>query len=460
MQNSLQKYKKIHFVGIGGIGLSALAGFLQKFGHEITGSDQSTNYITENLKKIGIKIYSGHNAKNLTKNTNLLIYTLGINKNNPEFLEAKKLKIRTLSYPQALGLLTKSYDLVSVAGTHGKTTTTSFITLSTTNSKSVPSAIVGSLIPEIGNKNYQHGNNSNFILESCEYKNAYHNYSPKISVITNIEPDHLDFFKTKKKYLESFSKFLILTKKSGIIIYNKDDKELSKLISNIKKERGDLTFISFGKSKSANYQIKDKAIYKTRKKIASLKLKIPGEHNIYNATPSIVLADLFKTLNTKTLKKINNFKGAGRRYEIIGKIKGTTLIDDYAHHPTAVQKTLEALKNNSKKTEKILAVFQPHQYSRTLAFLKQYAVSFKNCDKVIIPNIYEARDSKADIKKMPVKRLVSEINKKDKDKALDGVDFETTKIYIQKNYKNYKTIIFMGAGSISAFAKSLSNSIN
>ena len=444
-------YQKIHFIGIGGIGISALARILQFKGHHISGSDQTESELTKALKNEGIDLRIGHLASHLPNDCNLVIITKAIPKNNPELLEAEKRGVKIMTYPQAVGLLTQNYQTISVCGTHGKTTTTSLIGVELIANQQDPTIIVGSLVKELGNRNDRIGKSKHFLLESCEYQESFLNYHPQIIVLNNIEEEHLDYFGTKERYIEAFEKFLQQLRPNGLLIANGDDENIQYVLSKVKPPK----VILFGLSEKNNYVIKSQQIFHQKKLLCELNLAIPGQHNILNATAALILSEYLKLDLTKSLNALNQFVGAARRFEIKGKIGKTTIIDDYGHTPTEIKSTLRALRDKYGKQAKVLCVFQPHQYSRTYQFLDQFAQAFQDVDQVYIPNIYRTRDSDEDVQKISPQILVNKINQIKPNLAVHTENFDNTFQLISENYQNFDLIITMGAGDITNLSSRL-----
>ncbi len=412
--------KNIHFVGIGGIGTSSLAQILHEKGYTITGSDSTPSTITKALKIKGIKISYEHNKKNITKTHNLVIFSPAIPQKNPEITEAKKRKIRCISYPKALGELSKKHYTIAVSGTHGKSTTTAMLASTMIKAKLDPTIVIGTKMQELKNKNFRTGKSKYLLIEACEYKESFLHFNPDILIITNIEADHLDHYKTFANYKKAFKKLIDKVPKDGKIIINPKDKT-SKILTKNKKQ----TVIA-------------------SEKIVPL---VPGEFNLENASIAGTTAKILNIPSSTIKKTIQNYKGSWRRMEYkktkIGKL---IFIDDYAHHPTEIKLTLQAIKEKYPK-KKILCVFQPHQYSRTKILLKDFGKSFKDANKVIVPNIYKVRDTQEDIKKICTDDLVKEINNTNK-KAINGNGIKETAKYIKNNHKDFDIVITMGAGDI------------
>lgn len=444
-QDSFEVYPNIYFIGIGGIGISALARILKAKGHTVSGSDLSKNLNTELLEKEGIKVNYDQKSENLSSQFDLVIYTKAILDSNLEFIEAKKQTIKTLSYPEAVGLLSKSYKTICLSGTHGKTTTTALLGIALQASQQDPTVIVGSLVKEFDNKNELLGKSDLFILESCEYQDSFLNYHPEILVINNVDPEHLDYFGNEENYLNSFKKFIGNLKAGGHLIVNGDDQNIKKILSELKG----INITTFGEDESNEYRIQGHQIFKKGSEYCQLNLQIPGKHNIRNAAVSIIISDLLNLNLEKTISSLNAFKGANRRFEIKGTVGKTTVIDDYGHTPAEIQATLEGAREKFGKTAKILCIFQPHQYSRTHIFLNNFAQSFKLANKIYIPNIYRSRDTEEDLQKVSPEILVDAINSVQQNSAEYTKNFEETLTKISSSIGDYDVVMTIGAGDIT-----------
>lgn len=419
------KTKKIFAIGIGGSGLSGLALMLQEMGYHVLGSDSSVNNPKKKLlEKSGIKIYPTHSAQHIDETIDEIIYSQAIPATNPEQKEAKKRKIPCLTYPQAIGKYLKDKTKICIAGTHGKTTTTAMVASMLLAAKRDPTVIVGSEVKELNNRNEHLGTSHLAVIETCEYKKSFHDIPPDILIITNIDFDHIDFYKTKARYDAAFLKYMKMVPKTGAIIYLKGEKTVEKLL----KKAGHPLAIPV--------------------EIEKIKLHIPGMHNRKNASLALAVAKYLDVDSKIALKALLNFSGTKRRMEYIGKKGKTKIYDDYGHHPTEIKATLEAIRELYPKG-KILTIFQPHQYSRTKAFLKDFASSFAQTDKVIIPNIYEARDSAKDKASISAKKLADAVNGKNGSKATDGISIEKTISVCREIASQFDVIITMGAGNVN-----------
>lgn len=437
----MTKHLKIFAIGAGGSGMSGLIRLLKSQGHTVTGSDQSQSEKIEQLKKEGIRIFSKHEGGNITSDINEVIYSQAIPTTNPELLGAKKHKIPTLTYPQALGKYMIDKTKICIAGTHGKTTTTAMIAAVLIAGKKDPTVIVGAEVKELGGKNERLGKSEFAVLETCEYKKSFLDIPPDILIITNIDFDHIDFYKNQKNYDNAFVQYIKMVPKNGAIFYMKDDVKTKKILAKLEKT-----------TTTKNIFIKPVVVE------SSLRLSIPGEHNRRNASLAHELARHLSIPEKTTKKSLLSFSGTKRRLEYKGSVRSasnhqTKIYDDYGHHPTEIKATLSALRE-LYPTEKVLTIFQPHQFSRTKAFLKDFSNAFKQTDAVIIPNIYEARDSAKDKKSMPLEKLVAEISKHHKNIS-SGESISKTIIIAKKLLNKYDVIITMGAGDVYKISDAL-----
>ncbi len=439
--------KNIHFIGIGGIGISALARILHDQGYNISGSDAKQSSLTDLIEGEGIKIYIGHAEANLQPEVEQIIYTKAIPIDNLELQAAKKRGLDLQSYPQALGLFSADKLSIAITGTHGKTTCTGMNALALIENKLDPTVLIGSTISNFQNKNYRIGKSNYFLFEACEYQRSFLNYHPDIAIINNIELDHLDYFTDLNDYLEAFDQFIAQVKTNGTLIINGDDINIKRL--NFKNHK----VIKYGLSDQNNLILKKDHVYFNNQQIGRLELAVLGEFNKINALSAIALTLALNLDASTTFQALKLYQGSSRRLEYLGKYANLEVFDDYAHHPTAIKLTSEGLKNKFQHQKKILCVFQPHQYSRTAELLSDFGKCFEFCDRVIIPNIYEARDSEEDKRAVSTDILVAEINKNIPNKSENGFNFEQTKQRIEALKDQYDILLFMGAGDITNLAR-------
>lgn len=427
---SLLDKKHFHFIGIGGIGVSSLAQILHAKGKTVSGSDNYASELTKNLKKTGIKVFDEHNEKNVTKKHQLVVYSPAIPNNNPELQKARELKIQCLSYPEALGELSKEYFTIAISGTHGKSTTTAMTALVLIAGKLDPTVVIGTKLKEFKNKNFRVGKSKYLVIEACEYRRSFLHFKPDILVITNIEAEHLDYYKDLEDYQNAFHDIAKKVSKDGYIVVNNEEKNLAPILQDCPAQ-----------------------IIKWKEKVKA-KPGIPGEFNLVNATNAAMVGELLGVSEKNIHTAIRKYKGSWRRMDYKKKKLGKTqFIDDYGHHPTEVRVTLAAIRERHPDS-KILCVFQPHQHSRTKMLLKEFGHAFNSVDQVIIPNIYQVRDSEEVVKSINVDDLVKEI-KNQQAHVKNGKNLEKTADYIKENYKKYDIIVTMGAGDISKIYKLL-----
>lgn len=454
------KYKKIHFIGIGGISMSGLAKILLNNGYEVSGSDRKEDGIINMLKEKNATIFRGHSKDNI-KDYDLVIYTDAIPKDNEEYLEALEKNIPTVDRATFLGALIRNYkNSIAVSGTHGKTSTTSMIATILSKYKDMdPTILLGGSLDEIGG-NVRIGNVNDLLLtEACEYKGNVLKYYPTIAIILNMEEDHMDYFKDIDHIVDTFIGYTKNIQENGHLILNLDDPHAEKVIENT-----DANIITFGIDKDADYRainiefdslgfpsfdldIKGQGIY-------PVKLKVMGLHNISNALASIASTHILNIPIEIIIKAMESYGGTHRRLEYKGNINNIVIMDDYAHHPTEIKATLNAL---DKTESKVWCVFQPHTYSRTIALLKDFSNAFEKANKVIVTDIYAARetDSGAVHSRDLVEKLVN--NNVDAIYIKDFVDIEK---YILENAKDDNLIVTMGAGDIHLVGEELLENIS
>jgi len=484
MENiSLEKIKKIHFIGAGGIGLSAIAKLMKKRGKKISGSDLSASLVIDDLKKRGIKIYIGQSEKNISEDLDLVIYTTAVPKNNPELQKARKLKIRAITYPQFLGLIFNNKFGIAVCGTHGKSSTTAMAGLLLDDAGFDPSIIVGSIVPRY-KSNLRVGESKYFLIEACEYERAFLNYYPKIIVLNNIELDHTDYYKDIEDYKSAFEEFIKHLSGGGLLIFNDDDHHLSQAKYHWVSEFESLNIkvLSFGlqdHNDLRGYDIEmseGKTKFKVNyrgKEMGEFILKIPGLFNVYNSLAVISLGIALNIPNDIIKKSLENYSGIWRRFEIKGEYKNVLVISDYAHHPTAVRLTIGAVKK-FYPGRRIFAVFQPHQHNRTKVLYKDFLKSFDDADVVIFSEIFDVagREEKEDqninsqritedVKRrlsnniFPLKKRVGENSRLTSENIFYAKDLEKTRKLIDEKIKPDDILLIMGAGDIYKIADDL-----
>ncbi len=386
----IDNVKNIHMIGIGGSGMCPLAEILHSKGYVLTGSDNNESDPLKRVKALGVKVFMGHAAENI-KGAELVVYSAAISKENPEIVEAERLGIPLMERSQLLGALTRKYDnVIGVCGTHGKTSVTSMITQILILNKMEPTAVIGGKLPLI-NSNGIAGKSEIMVCESCEFVDTFLQLSPDITVLLNIDNDHLDYFKTMENMVASFKKFIAM----GKVCYVNGDDELAYSAA---KDSGVKT-VTFGfDSKNDYYAANEIAgkfgfsfdVMKGDKKLCGIELKIPGHHNILNALSAFAVAYDLGVSAEGIKSALESFTGAGRRFEFLGEFNGFVLADDYAHHPTEIKATLTAAKNLDYN--RVIAVFQPFTFSRTALLKDDFIKALSIADKVILTPIMGSRE--------------------------------------------------------------------
>ena len=385
----------IYFIGIGGISMSGLAEILLTEGFTISGSDRAPSDLTRGLEAKGAQVFYGQREENLSEEIDLVVYTAAIKSDNPELLAAKKRGIPTLTRAQLLGQMMKNYKVpIAVSGTHGKTTTTSMISQILLTAKTDPTLSIGGIYHPIGG-NIRVGSSDLFVTEACEYTNSFLSFFPKIGIILNIEEDHLDFFKDLADIRSSFHRFALLLPSDGVLIINGNIKDVEEITEGLSCQ-----VITYGSSPEFTYSASEVSfsvdgcpsfrLMQKGKPAGRFTLKVHGEHNIANALAAIALAKLLHISEETIAAGLSAFNGSDRRFEYKGQINGINIIDDYAHHPTEIRATLNTAAKYPHK--KVWCVFQPHTYTRTKAFLDEFAAALSLADEVVLADIYAARE--------------------------------------------------------------------
>lgn len=397
---------KIHFIGIGGIGVSALAQYHLLSGDTVSGSDPSNSDLIQKMKEMGAIIFNS-NSKDNIEDYDLVVYSPAVKDTNPELTCAREKGIKTLSYPQALGELSKKHFTIAISGTHGKSTTTAMTSLILIEAGLDPTVIIGTKLKEFGNSNFRMGNSKYLVIEACEHEASFLNYRPEIGVILNIEADHLDYYKNIENIKEAFNKF---ASQSNLVIKAKD------------------------------LEIKtDKKVIEVSQ-IEGLEVNVPGEHNKTDASFAVTIARELGVDDEVSFRAISKFSGTWRRFDehIINNI---IIIDDYAHHPTEILTTLKGIREKYSD-KKIYCFFQPHQYQRTSLLLEEFIKSFKEVVKIVdsffIIDIYDVLGREDN----SIKISSEEISK-----MVDGLEY-VRKEGVAEKIKNGEVIVFMGAGDI------------
>lgn len=438
--------KKVHFIGIGGISMSGIAEILIDNGYRVSGSDRNRSHLTDKLKDLGVDVKIGHDEKNVY-GADIVVYTAAVKEDNPEMIEAGRLGITVYDRAEFLGLIMKSYSkAIAVSGSHGKTTATSMLSLILLNGGLDPTVLVGGEVDEIGG-NARPGKSPYFLAEACEYKGSFLKFFPYIGIILNIDADHLDYYKDINEIYETFEKFSMLIPKDGTLIGCIEDEKVEKILNEVSCNK-----ISFGLNKG-DFSVSNVKYDSTgcpsftvsymEEKYGDFRLSIPGEHNIINALAAICCGHLLGVDIDVMRKSLTQFHGTHRRFEKKGESMGVVVIDDYAHHPTEISATIKAAINYPHR--KLYCVFQPHTYSRTIKLFDEFTTAFNGLDKLILADIYAAREKDTGI--VNSKMLCDAVSKNSVDALYLG-DFDTILKYLKENLNDGDVLITMGAGDI------------
>ncbi len=452
MELDIKKYKNIYMVGIGGISMSGIAEILVKWGYNVSGSDWAKSSQTEWLEKNGVKVNISQVAENITKDIDLVVYTAAIKEDNPELVKAKELNIPIVERGMFLGELTKLFkDTIGIAGTHGKTTTTSMVACAFLEANLDPSIQVGAVLSNIDG-NYRVGKSDYFIIEACEYCESYLNFKQRSAIVLNIDDDHLDYFGSIENIQKSFQKYVSNLPADGFLVINIDDKRCISLMNHTKA-----TVITVGSGFSANWHYENLDfdndgypsfdVYHDREKVQRVKLNVTGVHNVMNSLCCIALCDAYG-IDVKTVAKaLAKFNGASRRLEYKGLFNGAKVYDDYGHHPTEIMATVRGIKN--KKFNESWVVFEAHTYSRLVEHLKDFAKALVNFDHIVIMDIYAARE--VNTFNIHEEDLMNELKKLGKD-SVHISDYDEIVEYLGNNVKNDDIILTLGAGNVTKIA--------
>ena len=445
---NFQEPKQIHFIGIGGISMSGLAEVLLQQGFTVTGSDRESSEIVERLRRQGAEVMIPQSAQNIRPGIDCVVYTAAVHSDNPEFRAAEEAGLPMLKRAELLGQIMEHYrNSVAVAGTHGKTTTTSMLTDVLLAAKADPSVSVGGMLSSIGG-NIRVGKSDVFVAEACEYTNSFHSLSPRYSVITTVEEDHMDFFHDIAEIQDSFRVFAGKTAEDGAVIINGEIKDYRKLIAGVSCK-----VITYGLQGEFDYTAEDISFDENGcpsfiplfqgKRLFPVHLSVPGKHNVSNALAVLAVAKELQIPDGAIEEGLSSFTGAGRRFEWKGEFSGVKVVDDYAHHPTEIRATIAAA--GKVPHGRLLVAFQPHTYTRTQAFLQDFAEALSAADLVVLADIYAAREQNTiGISSADLMDKIREYGTE----CYYFPSFSEIEEFLQKNCMNRDLLITMGAGDI------------
>ena len=452
MEINIKDYKHIYMVGIGGISMSGIAVILKKWDYTVSGSDGVKSNQTDWLEENGIKVNIGQVKENITEDIDLIVYTAAVKQDNPELVRAKELNIPTVERGMFLGELTKLFkDTIGIAGTHGKTSTTSMVASAFLEAEYDPSIQIGAILKAIDG-NYRVGNSDYFIIEACEYCDSYLNFHQRSAIVLNIDNDHLDYFGNIDNIVKSFQKYVSMLPEDGYLVLNRDDERCYDLRNNTKAN-----VITVGSTSDADWHYDNVTfdddgyptydVYKKDECVGSITLRVAGMHNVSNSLACVALCDAYGISVDTVAKALIKFDGASRRLERKGELNGAKVYDDYGHHPTEIMATVKGIKN--KKYNESWVVFEPHTYSRLVEHLNEFALALVHFDHIIITDIYAAREVNTyGIKEQDLMDKLKELGKE----SIHISNHDEILEYLKDNVKENDLILTLGAGNVTKIA--------
>jgi len=442
---------RFHFIGAGGVGMSGLAQLLIKNKAIVAGSDQTPSDIIDGLHQMGADIRIGHRAKNLRPETDAVVISAAIKEDNPELKLARERGYKVYKYAEALGELMNRYEGIAVSGTHGKSTTSGWLVYLLKEAGLEPNFIIGARISQLGSSSGV-ADSKYFVAEACEYDRSFLNLKPKIACILNIEQDHLDYYKNEDEIVKTFGEFAHGVKPNGVVIANGKDANVAKII---RQTASKLRYETFGLDENCNFFAENIAlneglysfdIYHNGTLLGGTRISVPGMHNILNALAVVAMAVNAGLEPGQIIELLPGFTGIERRLMFKGRYREITVLDDYAHHPTEIRASLQAIRQRYRP-RRIWCVFQPHQYSRTRFLLDDFSESFKLADVTIVPEIYFVRDSATAKKDINAQILVARMRANGTE-ALFIDNFGAICDYLESNVTAGDVVVSMGAGDI------------
>lgn len=449
--------KRIHYLGIGGAGMSPLAELMSRHGYEVTGSDRYHSAASKNLEKCGIRIQYCH-TPDLIRDAQLVVYSSAVREDNPERVYAKKKGIRMMRRAEFLGEIMRMYFTICISGTHGKTTTTSLVGTILMNAGLDPTILVGGMLKE-KESHAVIGKSSLLIAESDEYDRSFLAMYPTIAVITNVDADHLECYGTYDAICDGFVEFTRKVPFYGVVIACSDDPGVRKILPRIEART-----ITYGLESNADFSATDIQyvngiprfnVLSKGKKLGMVQLGIPGAHNVLNALAAVACAVEMGVLMVKIASGLEPFTGVRRRFEIISNKNGITIVDDYAHHPNEIRATLAAARKCA--FSRVIAVFQPHLYSRTIQFMDDFAEVLQGADMVFVTEIYKAREEP--VPGVTSATIVEMINNRANGMAKFVSDLKDLPQELSSVVKEGDGVVFMGAGDIWEYAVALKEDV-
>jgi len=451
-----------HLIGVGGIGVSGLARILLAHGYAVSGSDLGRNAQTEALESVGVRASIGHAAGNLPEGCTVVVRSAAVPDDNPEVKAARERGVEVVKYAQMVGRLMGAKVGIAVAGCHGKTTTTAMVSYVLSRAGMEPTFVCGGVIPQLGT-NAAPGKGKHFVAEACEYDRSFHQLAPQCAVITNIEEDHLDYYRDLNEIVAAFEEYASKVGDKGIVIGSLDNAHSAAIVGRFKGRGEGYSTVKSSDTrtgKDADWRARGVAVVDGQWRFEALKygrpfgeftLKVPGVHNVSNALAAIAVATWAGVGREIVQLALSEFGGVERRFETLGERNGAIVIDDYGHHPTEIQATLRSAKERYPD-RKIWCVFQPHQHSRTRLLMKEFARSFGDAHLVLLPEIYAARDTEKDVKDVSSGDLAKLVNENGR-AALFLPSFDDVVKFLRDKAEPGTVILTMGAGNVGEIGR-------
>jgi len=469
-----------HFVGVGGCGMSGLAQVLAQKGHQITGSDSQSSEVTENLERTGIQVNIGHRAESVPRDVDCVVVSAAVPENNPEWLQAQEQGVRVYKYAQMLGELSRQMSTLAVAGTHGKSTTSGWLAYVLQQADMEPSFVIGAEVGQLGGGSGA-GKGKHIVVEACEYDRSFLNLRPRVGAILNVELDHLDYYHDINDIVNAFGEFAGLISEDGLLVANGDDDNVVQALSLSGRRNTDNASCrsiadgtASGPTRCEYFSLEDKGDWQVRNlrfeagqgcfdliyrgiRLESVKLALAGVHNVANALAVAAMARSVGVSVEQICAGLEGFTGVDRRLTYKGNVQGVVVLDDYAHHPTEIQTTLEAIAAKycrSERPGRLWCVFQPHQHSRTRFFLSEFASSFRWADIVLLPDIYFVRESEQLRREVNAGQLADRINENGGEARYMG-EFDNIVNTLAREVQAGDVVVTMGAGDVWKVADEL-----
>jgi UDP-N-acetylmuramate--alanine ligase len=463
---------RFHFIGAGGVGMSGLAQFLIGKKAIVTGSDQAAGAVTTRLNGMGAQIHIGHSEENLHPATEVVVISAAIREDNPELKAARRQGCRIYKYAQFLGELVCHFDGIAIAGTHGKSTTSGWLAYCLRQVGVDANFVVGAEVLQLGGS-CGSGDSDFFVVEACEYDRSFHNLKPLVTCILNIERDHLDCYKDEDDIIDSFYLFALGTHPDGLLVADGDDPNVAKVLERLRDDGSEVpsgplghlgylgpitptpAIMTFGFDERCDFSarnVREDAgfyrfdVFRGEQNLGPAAISLPGRHNVHNALAVVALASSLGVEPERVLEVLGDFEGMDRRLMLKGRLNGITVLDDYAHHPTEIRASLQAIRERYRPG-RLWCVFQAHQYSRTQLLLDEFAPSFACADKVIVPEIYFVRDSEASRRAVNARILAERIRNRGTDAEHIGT-FTAICDYLEQHVRAGDVVVAMGAGDV------------